>query len=188
MQYKIIKGGLMLVAVIVTLFACSKYEDPAPAEPDPRLTRHYCNDPRAVNYNWGFPGISDSSVCIYPVDSFLGNWSFADTMYLPNGDTVGTIVRNLNFAGIEDTSLTRMAVTGLCGSSATPFYITANKYRRAETDTLIAGYPAQYLCNNTDTATGFFNKNTGAAHTMIIELTVTNAAGTILHKGTATKL
>lgn len=188
MQHKVKIWIVAAIIPAIVFIACSKYKDPPAAQPDPRLAdSFYCNDSRAVNYNWGFPGVPDNSICIYPVDSFLGNWVFTDTLYLPNGDTAGTIIKNLTFTSTEDTTLTRLAVTGWCSNAGTPFYITANKYRLAEVDTMLGTYPGQYLCNNTDTLNGTFNKNTGVVNTMKIELTITNAAGTVYHKGTATR-
>lgn len=178
----------VLAALIpaVVFFACSKYKDPPPAQRPPGLDSvFYCNDPRAVNYNWGFPGTPDSNKCIFPVDSFLGTWLFADTIYLPSGDVSGTALRMLHFTSTEDSLLRHMAVAGWCGNPSVPFYITANKYGQADVDTMMGEYPGQYLCGNSDTLSGFFNKNTGAADTMRVELTIINASGTTFHKGLA---
>src|ERR1043165_6289024 len=70
---------LSLALVMGFAFSCKKWQDPAPKE-DPRLTRPYCNDPEAVNYNWDFPGKPDNSVCFYPSDLFAGTYTFWDTV------------------------------------------------------------------------------------------------------------
>ncbi len=174
----------LLAACCVVIYACSKYKDPPPAQHDDRLNNPYCNDPRAVNYNWGFPGTPDNSVCTYPVDSFLGSWLLNDTIYFPDGAVAGTLVKNLTFSKTEDTILTHLAVTGWCSGTA-PFYVTANKYKKALVDTLLVGSPGQYLCNNTDTLSGSL---TTQSDTIRIDFTITNAGGTTYHKGTAVKL
>src|SRR5579872_3418748 len=61
--------------------SCSKYKD-TKATADPRLTNPYCNDTNAVNYNWGFPGKPDSTVCFYPTDVFKGIYTFNDSIFL----------------------------------------------------------------------------------------------------------
>lgn len=177
------KAKILLLALTcsVTIYACSKYKDPPPAQPDDRLNRHYCNDSRAVNFNWGFPGIPDNEVCIYPVDSFLGNWVLTDTVYLPNGDISGTQTKNLTFISTEDTILTHISVTGWCGGS-TPFYLTASKYKKAVVDTLLTGSQGQYLCNNTDTLSGSLLY---WSDTLRIDFTIVTPTGTTYHKGTA---
>lgn len=186
MHSKLKPGLLIAVLSAVVLFACSKYKDPPPAGYDDRLTKPYCNDSKAVNYNWGFPGIPDNSVCIYAVDSFTGNWIFKDTVLLPNNDIAEIVDRNITFTPTEDTIKIHLAVTGWCGGNV-PFYITANKYGRADVDSIPAGVPGQLLCVSTDTLNGFFNKRIYGPDTMKIELTITNAAGTRYHKGVAIK-
>ena len=186
MHSKLKPGLLIAVLFAVILFACSKYKDPPPAGHDDRLVKPYCNDPKAVNYNWDFPGIPDSSVCIYAVDSFKGSWIFKDTVLLPNNDIAEIVDRNLTFTSTEDTIKIHLEVTGWC-SGPTPFYITANKYGKANVDSIPAGVPGQLLCIPTDTLNGYFNKNLYGKDTMKIELTITNAAGTRYHKGIAIK-
>ena len=182
-----LKPGLLIAALAaMVLFACTKYKDPPPAGPDDRLKDRYCNDSKAVNYNWGFPGIPDNSVCIYAVDSFIGTWIFRDTVLLPNNEIAEIIVKNLTFTSTEDTVKTHLAVTGWC-SNSTPFYITANKYGRAIVDSLATGVPGQLLCTSTDTLNGYFHKRQYGRDTMKIELTVTNATGTRYHRGVAIK-
>jgi len=174
------------VATVVVFIACSKYKDPPPAAPPPDLDNFYCNDSRAVNYNWGFPGIPNNEICIYPIDSFLGTWTFYDTIYLPSGDTASTQIKTLVFTSTEDTVLSHMAVNGWCG--AWPLYVTANKYGRAETDTLPGNMP-QYLCGGTDTLFGTFTRQTDTVsnNKMLVDLTVNTASGTANHRGIAIK-
>jgi hypothetical protein len=183
------KLGLMLLLLPpIVFYACKKYKDPSAAVLDPRLTNHYCNDPDAVNYNWNFPGIADSTVCFYPVDYFKGTWTFHDTVYLPSGDTASTSIKQLVFSSTEDTVKTHLAVTGWCGGN-TPFYVTANKYYKAEVDTFPGGPFGQFLCGQSDTLNGSFSKNTFDTinNSMKVDLTINGSGGVTYHRGTAIK-
>lgn len=176
---------LLAIVPVVVLFACKKYVDPT--APDIDLgTRKYCNDPRAINYNWGFPGKPDNTECVYPVDSFIGNWSFKDYVLLPSGDTDAIILRNLTFTSTEDTVLTHLAVTGWCGGNQ-PFYVTANKYGKLTLDTFPGSPQGQFLCVNTDTAIGTLNKSSYVRDTMKVDITVTNGENIKYHRGLALK-
>jgi hypothetical protein len=181
-----IKTGITLSALsVVVLFACKKYKDPPATGGDDRLTNKYCNDSRAVNYNWGFPGKPDNTICIYPVDSFLGSWLFTDSVFLPDGSLQTVQTKTLSFTATEDTVMTHMSVVGWCGNI--PFFVNANKYRLAYVDTLEEGVGGQLLCATLDTLSGTFNKNTGFVNTMKIDLTIINASGTTFHRGEAVK-
>ncbi len=179
-----------LIIAGLSIAACSKYKDPPRTGLDDRLDKHYCNDPRSVNYNWGFPGIPDSTICIYPVDPFLGTWIFTDSVSRQGGDSVTVQVKTLVFASTEDTVLTHMAVHGLCSDSE-PFYITANKHGFAYVDSLFEFNAGQLFCSSGDTLTGFINFNTDSAAitrgTLMFNLSVSSADGIIYHKGAAVK-
>lgn len=182
---------MLLALPVVILYACKKYTDPPVTGVDPRVKDKgfYCNDPRAVNYNWNFPAIADSSVCIYAIDSFKGNWMFYDTITQVSGDTIGTSIKQLSFTSTEDTARTHMAVTGWC-SGTTPFYVTANNYGRADVDTFPGGAFGQFLCGQTDTLNGYMVKNSDTPsfyNRMKISFTINNASGTTYHSGTAFK-
>lgn len=185
------KISLLFTALIaVVIYSCSKYEDP-PAADGSGLTNKYCNDSRATNYNWGFPGIPDNSVCIYPVDSFLGNWSLTDSMFRPNGENIGVQFKTLTFTGTEDTAKIGFSITGWC-SNNTPIYLIANKYSYAYIDTLAEGTSGQFFCGaTTDTLSGQLNMYNDGDSTlkgrMEINFVVNDASGTVNHKGTAVK-
>lgn len=179
---------MLLVLPAVIFYACKKYQDPPTLPLDPRLTNHYCNDPRAVNYNWNFPGIADSTTCIFAVDSFKGTWIFYDTITQPSGDTVGTSVKQLLFTSTEDTVRTHLAVTGWC-SGTTPFYLTANNYGRLDVDTFPGGAFGQFLCDQTDTLNGYALKNSDSTaislNRMRVTFTINSQGGITYHNGTA---
>jgi hypothetical protein len=195
MQYPIKYSILLVTLAACSMWACSKYKDPDPAQPDGRLTHHYCNDPKAINYNWGFPGIPDNSVCVYPVDSFLGQWIYTDTTYFPNGDISGITVRNINIIQPEsDTTKTHLTLFGWCSNNI-GINLIAGKYNKAALDT-IPGYPeGQFFCNETsDTIKGFINRysvndtltNTTSQH-IAFDVIISNSGGVLYHKGRATK-
>lgn len=166
--------------------ACKKYKDPPATNGDDRLTNKYCNDPRATNYNWGFPGIDDSATCIFPVDKYTGLWNFIDTIYLPDSSIAEIVTRQLNFISTEDTLLTHMQVSGFCDNGNT-IKITADRFHTAITDTLIQySNGAQPFCGNTDTIMGIFN-HYDSLPKISINLTEMNATGMRYHTGTAIK-
>jgi len=183
------KTKLRLLAVALPLlvfYACTKYKDPPATGLDPRLTNHYCNDPDAINYNWNFPGIADSTTCFYPVDSFKGTWNFYDTVYLPSGDTASISMKQLVFTPTEDSVKAHLAITGWCGNGSA-IYVTANKYYRADVDTIPGGAFGQYLCGGTDTLNGYFMRNTDDTlqRSMKVDLTINSSEGVTYHRGTA---
>ncbi len=145
---------VLFFTVLVTGFvACKKYTDPAPTT-DPRLTNPYCNDPAAVNYNWGFPGVPDNSKCFYPTDLFAGNYLYVDSVFDNNtgiylsSDTLHLTLRAL--------SHTKLVCTGFCGSGDS-FLLTAYNYT-ATLDTLVGDTTTvtkgQFGCVRTDTVSG----------------------------------
>lgn len=169
---------------------CAKYKDPPKASPDDRLTNHYCNDPRAVNYNWGFPGIADNGVCVFPVDSFVGRWRVLDSVFLPNGDLYQVSERDLSIEGLGDSLLAQMRLSGWCDRSG--LYFTATKYSRAYADTLIEGSGGQLACNTTDTLMGLMRLSDDTLiypkGTLLLEFEVHGGDGRILqHKGTGSR-
>jgi hypothetical protein len=177
-----IQSFLLLTACGLLYFsACKKYKDPPAATPDPRLTNHYCNDPRAVNYNRGFPGIPDNTTCIYPVDSFIGTWAILDSVFRVDQSYDTFENKTLTFAATEDTSLTHLAIGGWC--SAKILLATANKYQRADLDSMNATTGGQLLCSVADTISGYFFLKAGSADTLLFQLQVNSGSGIHLHKG-----
>lgn len=176
-------------ATALWLMACEKYTDPV--KPDVELTNHYCNDPIAANFNRGFPGIPDSSVCEYATEYFEGTWEWVDSIFDKDMSFQQRQVRNLVFTPkdlAEDTFRNHLTVSGFCDNS-TLLKVTANKYAMAFTDTLIQGvYGGQISCNSTDTVSGYFKRTTDTLIlSMDILLTENKPAGVFYHKGNAVK-
>ena len=170
-------------------FSCAKWHDPAPVN-DPRLTNPYCNDPAAVNYNWGFPGKPDNSICFYPYSLFVGNYMYYDSMYQ---DTLflGADSFLISIAG-TDTSHTRIFLNGFCGHS---ILLTALPGYQATVDTLVGDTATStsgqnYFCGATDTLNGVISRDRLDSPTVLhFSFSVTrDSSGITTHNGTAKKL
>jgi hypothetical protein len=176
--------GLLLTCSVLALLAytaCRKASDPAPKD-DPRLTRPYCNDPEAVNYNWDFPGKPDSTVCIYPSDLFAGSWQYSDSIVSADGTEVFDSAKYQ----LQLTASGRMQLSmkGLCGNNQS-INITASRNKLFVIDTVVA--LGQYLCINTDTIAGggsmYFNESNRFTFTWVLN----SDTGISYHHGTAVK-
>jgi hypothetical protein len=145
-----------LAMAVAGLIACEKYKD-TPG-PDLGLTRKYCNDPAAVNYNDSFPGVPDNSVCRYANELYAGNWLLTDSVFTEDMNFVSTAVYPITFQGFsteDDSTRSKLLVSGLCQGDYVK--ITANKYGIAVTDTLIEySEGAQLFCSTVDTVAGIF--------------------------------
>jgi hypothetical protein len=192
MRY-IISIGLLLAVGTVFVLSCIKYKD-TKATPDPRLTNPYCNDPNAVNYNWGFPGKPDSTVCFYPTDVFSGTWEYHDSVFVQPS---GLFIYADSFVmTITKLSRTKMTVSGFCGGGGS-LTLTAGLLFIATVDTTIGDSllnatinadEGQPFCMPQDTVNGTFTKNIISDSMMSIVLTVNSDTGVIsTHIGTAYK-
>lgn len=183
---KKISFRLFLLAILSFVFinACQK-KDPPPSGGDDRLTNPYCNDPLAVNYNWGFPGKPDNSVCFYPVDTFIGNWVFLDSIFNQDSTFHSFISRTLSFKDTHDSTHAQLAMHGWCDNEI--IYIRADKNRRAIVDTLSENYKGQIVCNQQDSISGKFNLNTFRVDSMKVDIKISNSSGTFFHQGWAIK-
>lgn len=167
-------------------FSCKKWKDPAPKD-DPRLTRHYCNDPNAVNYNWDFPGKPDNTVCFYPADLFAGNYMLYDTVYALASDLY--LSADSIPLTISKISQTKISVSGMCPSGS--LTLTAGATYNASVDTTVGDsltlHPGQFFCRTVDTIVGSFTRDKVDSSIMYIELIVRTDTGTISHVGRAIK-
>lgn len=168
------------------VLSCKKYSDPASVT-DPRLTNHYCNDPNAVNYNWGFPGIPDNTVCFYPTDVFQGVYELHDSVSFK---TTGFFVRadTLELT-INRHSSTKMAVIGFC-SSGDSLIMTANVSYLATLDTTLGDTTVQTrgqaLCGAGDTVNGIISRDKINDSIFYLTFTVWSDTGVVTtHMGTA---
>lgn len=184
---------ILYIVCVISFSACEKWKDPNP-DPDPRVAeRKYCNDPQAVNYNWDFPGLPDSTVCIYPADLFEGTYSFTDSVYNANNelDTAGSL--KVYTIQLIPTSKNKLNLTGFCPSNAIAFTAERTTYRAVADTTLKLNdttfFYGQPLCRIEDTLTGSVTKQRydSSGKTIYIEWMVVSDSGVNYHKGTAIK-
>jgi hypothetical protein len=177
---------VLFVSTTAVFLSCKKYVDKK-ATPDPRLTTHYCNDPDAVNYNWGFPGVPDNQVCFYPTDVFKGVYEFHDSVqfkitgYFVKADTLElTITKGNN---------TRFTIGGFCASGGL-LSLTAGVNFFATLDTTMGDSTTQIrgqaFCMSADTVNGSLVKDRLNDSLLYITLEVAADTGvTTIHTGTA---
>ncbi len=161
-------------------FACKPYKDPAPTVTD-KLTKKYCNDPSAINYNWDFPGIADNSVCIYPAQIFSGNYFYRDSIL----DASGNLVKKDSFPIVlTQIDSVKLTITGFCVGN--PLQATANRYYKFVVDST-HGW-GQKMCSTTDTFSGGAQFLAIGDSLLKFNFIVFADTGKIIHKGTAKKL
>lgn len=177
MQKPVSKYHLSLLFLSLLIFSCQKWED-KPAQ-DLGLTNKYCNDPVAVNYNHGFPGVPDNSVCVYPAQVFEGTYGFRDSIFFPDnsfrlGDSIVFTVTSVNKQ--------KLAFNGFC--DANQLFFLADRYYKAISDTVIG--KSQLMCRSVDTLSGNLTKNI-LDSTISINFTVVSDTDITYHRGTAYK-
>ncbi len=170
----------LLFISLIAWCSCAKWKD-KPAQ-NLGLTNKYCNNPNAINYNWGFPGVEDSTVCIFPADPFVGSYSYQDSLYLANGILDSSYVHLITF-NINKTNFKQFSLSGFCSSSN--LFFSADRYYNANSDSII-GAGQQLMCRSLDTLTGNLLYRTSDS-SMTINFTVVSDTGITYHKGTAYK-
>jgi hypothetical protein len=177
---------LLFITAIGIFLSCKKYKDSKPVT-DPRLNKHYCNDPNAVNFNWDFPGIPDNSVCFYPTDVFQGVYEFHDSVFLKtsglyiHADTVVITIHKL--------SNTKFSMLGFCPSGDSLIF-TAGASFTGTADTTVGDTltnRGQLFCSVADTINGSITKDridTGGLLTFYFQV-YSDTGVTTLHIGTA---
>jgi len=181
---------IILILLLTCLsLSCNKWVDPKPVT-DPRLTNPYCNDPTAVNYNWGFPGKPDNTVCFYPTDMFAGRFLFIDSIYSESGLNFGNFLYALtDTLSVTTLSHTKMTIAGFC-STGSIMKLTALTFT-ATVDTTVGDTltttQGQLLCRTKDTVYGtiFYSRTDSLLH---INFQVMSDTGLSSHVGKARKL
>ena len=141
---------ILFIFLGLSLHSCVKWKDAKAT--DPGITRHYCNDPDAVNYNWGFPGKPDNTICFYPSDLFAGVDSFfidsifqKDLSFTRRDSFMMTITRVTN---------SQILLAGFCSNNrSTAFSLTADRTYNATLDTVLGGI-GQTFCRPRDSTMG----------------------------------
>lgn len=180
----------LFLLVPVFLFSCEKWSDPV-APDDPRLYENkYCNDPEAVNYNWNFPGVPDSAVCIFPSDLFNGTYLYTDSIY--DSENVFDAAKSQNTYTLQIIPLGKrtLRVVGFCGLNDSLKFTAERSSYRATADTTIfindtTKVFGQFFCRTLDTLTGSFMKNQEDSLSLKIDFLVVSDTGTFYHRGTA---
>ena len=172
--------NLVLWLTLMVIISCKKYKDPSPFT-DSRINNPYCNEPAALNYNWGFPGIADNSLCIYPSTFFSGNYFYHDTIYDVSGNVLG---QDSFMIAITALDTAKVNISGFCGSNI--LKATADKYYKLRLDSTFSA--GQHVCSTTDTINGEGSKK-GFSDTATIKLSyqIHDVSGTSYHAGTAIK-
>ena len=179
-------GAILILTGSVVLYSCKKWTDPK-AVTDPRLTNPYCNDPNAVNYNWGFPGKPDNTICFYPTDEFKGKYLFIDSVYSMSGSTDGNflyaIIDTLHIYARSDTT---MVIYGFCNPADSMSLHARGLTFTATVDTTVGDSltttMGQLFCRIQDTVDGsiFYSRADSLLH---INFTVTSDTGLSAHVG-----
>ncbi len=167
------------------VFSCKKWEDPVSTE-QPQVSNPYCNDPDAINYNWGFPGKPDNTTCIYAPDLFAGTYTFRDTIYSGQSDLY--LYADLRTLTMTKASSTRLWVSGLC-EPGLELRVSARAAYYATIDSTIGDTLSerrgQQLCRVQDTVTGTFTRDKVDSSLVYISFTVITDTGSTLHVGRA---
>src|SRR5690554_1322158 len=172
MQLKDIKNNHLLSALFLAIaffFAsCEKYEDKANKDWDG--DEFYCNDPEAVNYNWGFPGEINDSLCIYPTELFVGDWIMIDTVF---NDTLAIIdiqQRAVSFVNKSDDSLNHLIeLEGYCEDHSTIIF-QANRFMLASVLDILVDDLGQLNCDGESIITGFIRTQSLQSDTLYLQL------------------
>ncbi len=175
----------LLISAVLVFISCKKWVDPAPTT-DPRLTTHYCNDQNAVNYNWGFPGVPDNTICFYPTDLFKGSYNFTDSVRI-TASNYFTYARS-GILNIYAISQTKILVIGFCGGDT--LRLTAVGYT-AYVDSILGDSTTigrgQKLCRIQDTASGSIT-NSRVDTLLHITFDVISDTGRTTHTAIAKKI
>jgi hypothetical protein len=188
MRYIILICAFIVFGVAVFV-SCKKYKDPAP-KTDPRLTTHYCNDPIAANYNVGFPGIPDNTLCVYPRDLFVGTYIYHDSVWIEPKDIYVFADSFILTISAVPNSLVKILVSGFCKSGGT-FSMTAGPTYVATVDSIVGDtttlYQGQFLCRTLDTLSGTITKDKVDSTLLHMSLQVVSDTGITMHYGSAVK-
>lgn len=153
--------------------------------PEADLTRKYCNDPRAINYNDSFPGIPDNSRCTYPDEQFIGVWWMTDSVFRMDSTFHALIEQEISFEARSDTNRNKIALQDWCTGS---IQLKADRYGRAVVINTLS-YPdsAQVACG-TDSLMGFVKYRWNTIDTLEIFMTQKPEVGTkYYHKAMAVR-
>lgn len=174
------------IALLALFYACAKKEpfDTATAE---QFADKYCNDPIAINYNHGFPGTADNSICVYPTDVFQGSFTLKDSIYDADFNLDTILDYTVTFKTI---SLTKTRLSGFCINGDT-VRLTADRYYRAAVDSTMlpdsSMVEGHVFCRGVDTIRGNITKYEGDTAKIRINFIIASDTGINYHIGTGIK-
>jgi len=179
--------AVLLIFILggVVFSSCKKWQDPSATHPPGLDTMFYCNIPTAVNYNWGFPGTADNSLCFYPTDVFTGSYMMHDSVYQ---DTLFLLADSF-LVSINRLSDTTMSVAGFC-KNGNSIIMSADLSYTATVDTMVGDsltFRGQLLCRMLDTVAGFISKDKFDTTLLHVTFMVASDTGVATHYGSARK-
>lgn len=180
------KNVFIVILLITAMYSCTKSEPYN--EPNEQLFENkYCNDPEAINYNDGFPGTPDNSICIYPKDVFVGTYALRDSVLNLDFELDTIWVMDISVYALSNNVL---RVTGFCNQGDSLDF-TADRYYKATADSVLFPdstlLPGQYGCRALDTLIGTLRKDQLDTNLLRINWTITSDTGINYHIGTAVK-
>ena len=175
---------VLYIFILICFFSCKKSTTSDTPATDPRLTRLYCNDPEAVNYNWAFPGTPDNTTCFYPTQVFRAAYVYNDSVYFSDGTFLFAKRDTLRIYALDKT---KIALVGFC-SAYDSIKLTADRFYRAEIDTATDFEIGQPLCRIKDTVSGTIIQSMTDSSLLKVNFSVASDTGTNIHRGTAIKL
>lgn len=181
--------GVLVLLMTLAVLACKKYED-KPGVAD--LQNPYCNDPEAVNYNWGFPGKPDNTTCFYPDSVFTGTYIFSDTVYY-SPDFIFARLQTDTFSITRRSPDSHMKLSLEWKSCNIRMDFTADRFYKATADTLFGQdtiiRAGQQFCRPADTLTGYVIKDRNDDTRLKVNFTIrTDTGSRVLYlTGTAIK-
>lgn len=175
------------IAVILLVYACKKptpFDNPT----DEQFINRYCNDPAAINFNHGFPGTADNSICIYPTDVFTGTYKLKDSIF--NGEFELDTILDYTVS-FHTTSLTQLKLSGFCINGDT-VRLTADRYYKAAVDSTrlqdSSMFEGHVFCRGLDTIRGTINKYKTDSNKIRVNFIIASDTGINYHIGTGIKM
>src|SRR5690625_160640 len=172
MQQRVIKNSisscLILCMLALGFVSCEKYEDKAQKDIEDALKNQYCNITDAINYNWGFPGEPNDSLCIFPVEPFIAySWTLLDTVFNEDFEVLETRNRTIYFEEYTaiDTLKHMMLMHDYCSENSS-ILLEANRHLLATVYDNIENDVGQLDCDESSVLNGFISLDSLSADTL----------------------
>lgn len=181
------KALIFIVVMSGIIYACKK-EEPFDTITEEQLASRYCNDPEAINFNVGFPGTADNSICRYPTEVFYGSYSLKDSIYNASFELDTVLEYTFTF---HQLSRTKLHVSGFC-TGGDSIHLTADRYYKASVDSTIllpdsTLLPGSVFCRTVDTLSGTISKYANDSNKIRLNFIIYSDTGINYHVGTGTK-